>query len=123
MKMKNRFIITLIMILLLLPFITEAKELSNVDDDKLLIETTKYYKTTNNYAFYKKELTVENSNTIEITKDEYDSFNVQNSKATTVETTYKKLTSSISKNGNFYRYKAKLTWKIFLASEAMISLE
>lgn len=111
MKMKNRFIIILIMILLLLPFITEAKELSNVDDDKLLIETTKYYKTTNNYAFYKKELTVENSNTIEITKDEYDSFNVQNSKATTVETTYKKLTSSISKNGNFYRYKAKLTWK------------
>lgn len=46
----------------------------NVDDDKFLIETTKHYKMTIKYAFYKIELSVESSNTIEIIKEEYDSF-------------------------------------------------
>ncbi|MBQ7789713.1 MAG: hypothetical protein IJ399_00465 [Bacilli bacterium] len=90
--------------LFFLPFLVKAEE----NDEQYYI--TKYYKTVtyNNFisTFYN------NSITTEITEEEYNNADTSQSKSATVETTYKKLTSSIAANGSNYRYKAELIWKI-----------
>lgn len=86
------------------------------EDLVLLAETTKYYKTiTNSYSnenlLLYSNLIDSNSTTIEISEDEYNNVNLGLLPLASVETTYKKLTSSIYQNGNYYRYKADLYWK------------
>lgn len=81
-------------------------------------EVEKYYKTTTFFNDAKMStLSINNINssiTEEISKEEYDAYNESNAAtnvSASVETTYKKLTSSILSNGSYYRYKAVLTWK------------
>ena len=66
--------------------------------ENLVYNTTKYYKTIDNYSF-------------EITQEEYDAVDESN-RANPVETTYKKMTTSIISVGSQYKYKVVLNWKL-----------
>ena len=98
----------ILVVLLLLPSFIYAED--------IVAEEEKYYVTTTMIATPIESSTgiTYISNTEEITKEEYDSFDPEANPRTTVETTYKKLTTTISKvNNSVYKYKAKLTWKNF----------
>ena len=62
-------------------------------------------------------LSVKSKTSVEVTKEEYENANDENIYMTTdvnpsiVDTSYKKLTTSISRNGNYYRLKNDLVWK------------
>lgn len=89
---------------------------------ELVSESTKYYKTV---TYYRNDISLSNimlnanyipySETIEITEDEYLNADEDNyiiyANPVSVETTYKKMTSSILSNGSYYRYKNVLVWK------------
>ena len=87
-------------------------------DDNLLVlvsQNEKYYKTISYNNIFNSINSISNNSstyTVEVTKQEYDMANsVATLDSATVETTYKKLVSSIYQNGVRYRYKAELTWK------------
>ena len=104
--MKKIYFI-LVLAFLFIPYIS-VNALETSEELELISQTDKYYKTTT----YNNYMCIPNSITEEITKNEYDNFDVSMIKGdATVETTYKKLTSQIYQNGNKYRYKAVLTWK------------
>lgn len=88
---------------------------------EIVAQTTKYYKTTTIYnatdAYMNLNVLSPRTTTIEISLDEYESENniqdiviLGNSNGYT-ETNYKKMTTSIIKNGNYYRFKNDLVWK------------
>lgn len=86
------------------------------NDFDVVSQQEKYYRTTTIYdknVNEKKKLN--NSITQEITEKEYNSFNENNNLksniSATIETTYKKLTTTILSNGSYFRYKAVLSWK------------
>ena len=112
MKIKKMHCV-IALLSIILPKVIMAK---NTDEYEVLSKTEKYYKTT----MFENELSFMNKNqlqnyTVEITEDEYINGVVQNtsksSTSSTIETTYKKLTTTISSNGTTYRYKAVLNWK------------
>lgn len=112
MKIKKMHCV-IALLSIILPKVIMAK---NTDEYEVLSKTEKYYKTT----MFENELSFMNKNqlqnyTVEITEDEYVNGVVQNasksSTSSTIETTYKKLTTTISSNGTTYRYKAVLNWK------------
>ncbi len=74
-------------------------------DATLLASTTKYYKTVSpSYG---------NSYTVEVSEEEYNSHanNHEPELRTTVETAYKTMVSTISQNGNKYRFHVSVLWK------------
>lgn len=78
--------------------------LNNKDlDAKLISQTTRYYKTIT--PTYGKKYDVE------VTKEEYDNSKDYNQLRGVVNTTYKRIVSSISQNGNKYRYNVTTSWK------------
>lgn len=98
----------LIMLALLfaLPITGNALEFEEISKEE------KYFKTT----IYESNLTRASSNyaiTEEITQEEYEAFNpnVMPLASTSTITTYKKLTTYLLTNGNYYRYKATLEWR------------
>ncbi len=101
-------VLMLFIMFIVLPYIVCAK-----GNETILAEQTKYYKT----IYFDNELTymMNNSNisrTLEITKDEYDSYEKDKySLNGTIETEYKKLTVTISSINSYYRYKVNLEWK------------
>lgn len=112
--MKKIYLIFIFAILLIPSYSVKA----DIEDDMLIpvSQSEKYYKTiTNNNTLYGlQNNSSSNTYTIEISKEEYDNANVSdNLKSVTIETTYKKLVSTIYQNGSKYRYKAELTWKNF----------
>lgn len=100
--MKKALILVLFLSLLI-PNISYAKE---TNDSDILYQSTKYYKTVIN----KNENQII-SNTMEISQQEYDNYKQISNPKASVETIYKKIISTISVNGNYYRYKANLNWK------------
>ncbi len=102
--------IYILLFILLTPFLVNAQENEHVD----LSKQTKYYKTTEyladyGYQTYRNDIL---SSSEEITEEEYKRANTTTPLSSTlVETTYKKLTTKIQTNGNYYRYKATLEWK------------
>lgn len=115
-------------LLLLLPFsIISVKALSqenaNIVDDKdyeVVAETIKYYKTTTvhntltEYSTFSTSATVPLSETIEVTKEEYENYEESNISPRGngyIETNYKKMTTRILANGTAYRYEVVLDWK------------
>lgn len=106
------------------PVLVNAKIDDNslyTDDEgyKIVSTNEKYFKTIyvyNNYLSY-NNLFSDNFlvNTIEVSKEEYDSYNEDNSNvfgsSNTIQTEYKKLTVSILENGSKYKYIATLDWK------------
>ncbi len=126
MKKYGIFIITLLL-LFAFPTIAKAETVVKVDDEyvdpyegmELLSENTKYYKVVNYYGTFGRELDNNSklikTETTEITEDEYNSAKVDNNIVTkgpvTVETNYKRVTSSIGKVGSNYRYMNSMSWK------------
>lgn len=115
----------LLLLILLCPIIVLAKktidnEIEYNFNDNIIAVTERYYKTimyidnvsyhTTNYLDGKNLFYTE-----EVTKEEYENASLGNisiqSNGGYVETTYKKLTSSISKSGANYVYTANLEWK------------
>lgn len=105
-------------LLLILLFIPCGIKANIMDKKEVVSINEKYYKTTyylNPNYFPLSTISNSSSNSIEITKEEYDSIDEQiitNGNAS-VETTYKKLTTYILESGNYFRYKVVLTWKNF----------
>lgn len=103
--------ISILLISLLTPIFVNAQENEYID----VSEQTKYYKTIDYIGNYDYQTYGNNilSNTIEITEEEYNKADstMKPLSSTLVETTYKKLTTTIQTNGNYYRYKASLEWK------------
>jgi hypothetical protein len=96
---KTIIVFIMISLLLFVPHFVNAEE----SNDEKIFEITKYYKTITNGDF--------TSESFEISKEEYDNYDVSNQPKAIIETTYKNLTSTITQNGSFYRYKAVLNWK------------
>ena len=105
--MKKVWGLILFSTLISMLFLTTCKA-----EDNILSTSTKYYKTT----YYESTLNSW-SYTNEITKEEFDSAAIIEkpksilSSSATIETTYKKMTTTISQNGNYYKYKNVLMWK------------
>lgn len=112
----------LLLSLLMITNITKVEALEGDDEFTPVAETTKYYKTItqyNNGNHYSPEsLEPISTQTIEITEAEYLNAGIQPevyspNLSTTIETTYKKMITSIEANGTTYRYKNVLHWKFF----------
>lgn len=112
----------LFFILLLVPVFVSAE---SDNDLEVVAETVKYYKTTtvlsNSEIMRAANLGEVSSLTTEITEEEYDSVDTSTSNTNNqrsmvsyeIETTYKRLATTMSKNGNYYyRYKTTLDWKL-----------
>lgn len=121
----KKVLLTLFLLLLVTTSTVSAMEFPNnnmennngnlnnaIQESNLIDQTIKYFKTTaiNNssmlYSLNNKPI----YHTEEITKEEYENsnFNIQ---STSIETTYKRLTTSISQNGAYYHYDVRLDWK------------
>ena len=114
MKEKTKkIILALLLALIIMPTTTFAKETD--DNFEVISVSEKYYKTINNSNGL--ELTNNmKTESIEVSKDEYEnSGNMQTRGTGGTETTYKKLTTTILSNGSLYRYKTVLNWKQFPA--------
>lgn len=98
----RKSLIALLFLFLLLPNISKAEEITDFDT---IYQQTKYFKTIINKN---NRIT---SSTEEISKKEYDDYNTISNPKASVETVYKKITSTITANGNYYRYTANLHWK------------
>lgn len=86
-------------------YMDETTFLENKDSDANLVsKNEKYYKTI--YTDLGG-----NSYSIEITEDEYENQPLLNSRST-VETEYKMMVTTLSQNGNKFRYKVSVGWKI-----------
>ena len=111
--MKRSLKLTALLFVFLMPFVVKAEE--NKEYEAI---TQKYYKTVtvipNDLSLYSDNYIV--SQTTEVTEEEYNSatkeMNTRGSTIATTETTYKKMTTTIAQNGNYYRYKVVLTWKL-----------
>lgn len=85
-------------------YMTEETYLENKDlDATLVVKDNKYYKTT--YIDL-----AGNEYTTEITADEYENQPTMNSRGV-VTTEYKQMVSTLSQNGNKFRYKVSLLWR------------
>ena len=120
MKIQNCSFAVFIVLLfgLVLPNIVNAE-----DEFVKVAESTKYYKTIvrenmfNTYSIG----TDYDSETIEISQEEYDAFNpatAQPLDSHSIETTYKRMTTSIFKNSSVFRYENYLSWKNFPATRS-----
>ncbi len=105
-------IIYILLLVIFIPMIVNA----DCKESGIIKEETKYLKTItkNSDGLLNNK---KSSISYEITEDEYNKANrvnnITNDSSGTTETTYKKLTVSISNNGSYYRYKATLVWKNF----------
>ncbi len=88
---------------------------------EIVAQTTKYYKTITTHSNASTKSINNKTNpisiTVEITEEEYNNSNDEaliiplgNTNGYT-ETNYKKMTTTIVKNGSYYRYKNDLVWK------------
>ena len=120
MRKHNSSIAVFIVLLigLILPNIVNAE-----DEFVTVAEETTYYKTIvrENYFNTYSIGTDYDIETVEITQAEYDAFNPAVATplaANSIETTYKKMTTSITKNNGVFRYKNNLSWKNFPATRS-----
>lgn len=103
--MKKKFL--LLLFIYMLPCIVFAS-----DDFEVLSEDIKYFKTiTHNVGCDLYSFNDSLSESYEIAKEEYEQQSSVSERSTTIETTYKKMTTSILSVNSYYRYKVKLEWK------------
>lgn len=114
----KKIVLSFIALFIMIPFVIKAEEVNNENElETVLSETTKYYKTiTFNDSVCVAGLNnlCNNSITYEVSKEEYDSApqnEVRTVNDALIETTYKRLTSTIAQSGTRYKYKANLYWK------------
>lgn len=114
----RKILITLMALIAAIPTLSFAEE-NNLQFEVVSFEV-KYFKTTTIYGNNLETINILSANlptsyTEEISKDEYDSYSVDEELSTNVSsyisTEYKKMTTSILSNGSYYRYKVVLDWK------------
>lgn len=112
--MVKKIISYLLVVLLIIP-INALALAQNSDELKIVSQNTKYYKTieyieNDSLLYSNKKPLVE---TIEITKEEFDNSEdiMKPNQSTIINTSYKRMTSTILKNGNGYRYSNEVFWK------------
>ena len=121
--MKKILLLSIIGIITIVPNVVKAETVEN-NNLELVAETIKYYKTTSynsNYSLYSaNQLNHPVTTSVEITKEEYENSDQEayNTLSAYVETNYKKMTTSIYKNGSFYRYKLDVDWKTMPSSRS-----
>ena len=112
----KKILYSLCFVVLCIPYLVFA----DTDKYEVVSETTKYYKTVSRYNTF-EQYSLANSNlssvqseTFEVSKEEYDLASDSGCSimgATTIETTYRYITSTILTNGSYYRYKNLVVWK------------
>lgn len=118
MKHKLRF---MFVIMLIIPFIVSA---DTTEEKEIVGQTIKYFRTdtiiNNSSVMRDANMSEMSSLTTEVTKEEFDSAEptteavapiTGNERAIQTETTYKRLTTTISKEATYYSYEANLYWK------------
>lgn len=113
----KKFLLSFFLLFLVFPGITHAQEEKMFE---VVAMEEKYYKTitkveNSDYSIFSSD-TSNYSYSVEISKEEYDSYKpsmIESNATTTIETNYKKLTTYLLSNGSYFRYKAVLDWKNF----------
>lgn len=108
----KKFFIMLLFGLVLFPSIVLAQE-SSKNENEIVAQDVKYYKTVTRKAFAVNTYSTDYSNSVtyEISEQEYENINVASINSATVETTYKKMTTNIISQGKYYQYQVVLEWK------------
>lgn len=108
---KIFFTLLTVFSIMLIPNVALAQESFTGELEKLS-ETVKYYKTTESSNVQMFGMNSSNNGyTVEISKEEYDNATSADSITASVETNYKKMTTTIYQNGSYYRYQTNLEWK------------
>ena len=123
---KLKLLIILVISLLIIPksgFALSEEIIDPYAGVEIISQEEKYYKVVTYYENCSNDISnlascSSHSETYEITEMEYnnastnfeDNYEIRSSAI--VETTYKKMMSSIAQNGNYYRYINSLTWKV-----------
>lgn len=110
-------IVYLLLIIIMMPTYVSADTFDT--DEYIVASNTRYFKTITRTKSSVNVIANNNSDivettTIEISEEEYNSVSndtLYQPLSTAVETTYKRLTSNISKSGSQYKYTAILSWK------------
>lgn len=109
MKGMKKFYLILLGLLLCVPISSvsaKAQQEASEVEEEVVAETVKYYKTYSNLLSDTAD-----TYTVEVNENEYNIGDQISTYDNSIETTYKKMVTSISKNGSYYRYKVVLTWK------------
>lgn len=118
--MKKSLIMIAALAIAISPSLVSAKEVINVEKEEILAETTKYYKTITKYdnlsinAYSSNTVNHSNSYSEEISKEEYDAAEestISTQESASVETNYKKMTTTISQSNGNYRFTNEVNWK------------
>lgn len=124
---KGSFLVLVVMLLFAAPIIVKA-ETKNVKNESfngiLLNQTKKYLKTVNVYDNIEedsygniKSANLISSKTYELSKEEWDNAKIDDNKltrsSTSIETTYKLMTTSLYYTNGRYRYQNQLNWLNF----------
>ncbi len=107
----KKLVLSIMALCLFIPFVVNA----DVNDEEIVAQTIKYYKTVtfnNNLCSASLNSLCNNSITYEVSKEEFDNSSTEPICDGLVETTYKRLTSTISTYATYYfKYSANLYWK------------
>ena len=110
----KKIVLALITLLLIMPFVVKAEEISN-EEGEIVAQAVKYYKTvTFKDSVCKAAINnlCNNSVSYEVTKEEFDNSPEEPIRSDgLIETNYKRLTSTIESFYSYYKYKANLYWK------------
>lgn len=106
----KKIALSIIALCLFIPFVVDAE----VNDEEIVAQTIKYYKTVtfnNNLCSVSLNSLCNNSITYEVSKEEFDNSSTEPIRDGLTETTYKRLTSTISTFSSYFKYSANLYWK------------
>ena len=112
--MNKKILLSIIGSILIIPTLVCAKEYPDNSNLELLAQTTKYIKTeTRLNAIPIGGADIPRTRSFEVTEEEYNNAvgEISTRAEGTVETTYKKMVTSIYQHGSYYRYDNTLTWK------------
>ena len=118
--MKKSLLFLAAVAAILCPTLVHAQEMPTIEStEEPLAETTKYFKTVTNLDEARLQINSIGENerqasySVEISEEEYNNAPTEPERGNpaSIETTYKKLTTTISPNGSLYQYKAVLFWK------------
>ena len=112
--MSKKILLTILGSILIIPTLVCAKEYPVNTNLELLAQTTKYIRTeTRLNTIPIGGIDIPRTQSSEVTEEEYNSAvgGISTRGDGMVETTYKKMVTSIYQNGQYYRYDNTLTWK------------
>ncbi len=110
----KKFLSLLLCSLIIFPNLLRASEITEEEVEKEVARTTKYYKTVTSRTVSINTIdTIKpTSYTVEVSEDEYNSIKPEDvPQSATVETEYKKMTTSILQSNSRYKYQVVLEWK------------